>query len=171
MELPVGAAVPPNETLTAVLAAAFAGSAPSTWTEGARAALGVCVALPFGFLGRWADVQIRRWNRRLLERARRGVAKGRGPAAPHLLGAAVFFAVGCGSTALAAWAGTGVLSALAKEASPHATAALELTAYALPLLGAAAVLSALRGWRFKGLFTAGAAGALALGRIVSWTGP
>lgn len=162
MDLPVGAALPPNETLAALLAAPFAASAPPGWSPEARAALGVLASLPFGYLGRWVDGAIRRWNGNLLAWARGAAARGGSLAVPHLAGAMAFFAAGVASVALGAWLGCLVLALLVPVYPGGAGRAFGLVGAGLSVVGVAVVLSALRSSKAKGLFTAGFAGALLL---------
>jgi PTS system mannose-specific IIC component/fructoselysine and glucoselysine-specific PTS system IIC component len=166
MDLPIGAAVPPDEALGGVLSAVFAVAAPAAWSFEARAALGVLLALPFGWLGRMLDVVIRRWNGRLLERARFAVAQGRpdGLGRAHLLGGVRFFAAGVAATAAGAVMGSGLVGELTRRLPAGVATALELTEATLPFLGAAAVLAALRGFRHTALFGAGLLGSLGAGR-------
>jgi mannose/fructose/N-acetylgalactosamine-specific phosphotransferase system component IIC len=159
MELPVGASVPPDDTVASVLSVAFAFASPADWSPQARSALGVLVALPFGVLGRWVDVAVRRRNGRLLSLAREG-GKGRSLGRLHLLGA-VHFTVG-------AWlliSGAALLGALAiRWTAPQlpavCEAGFELSASLVPLVGVASVWAALRGRRYAGLVGAGFLAAL-----------
>lgn len=167
MDLPVGASVPPDEVLAGVLAAAFAVAAPATWSLEARAALGVMLALPFGYLGRLVDSGVRRWNGGLLEAARERLAAGRSPGltGAQALGAARFFLAGAGATALGGAAGLWAVGAVARHLPPGLTAALELTEAVLPVLGCGAVLAGLRSRRAAALFGGGALAGLLLGQI------
>ena len=173
MDLPVGASVPPDESLAGVVAAALAAAAPPAWGMGARAAAGVLLALPVGCLGRRLDVAVRRANGRLLTLARERLDAGaRSPlSGPHLRGGVRFFAAGVGAAAVGAGVGSWALGAAAPSLPQGAVAALELAGGALPLLGAGAVLAALPGARSQALF-AGAVGlgSLFRGNPVRWFG-
>ena len=164
-DLPVGSAVPPDETVSGVLAAVFAAASAEAWTIEARAAAGVLAAVPVGLLGRRLDVAVRQWNGGLLEGASRALTEGRSAnlARRHWLGASRFFAAGFLATLLGATAGSWVIGFLSSRLPPGAGTALELVEAVLPALGAGAVLGGLGLRRHGALFGAG----LAAG--VAWT--
>lgn len=166
MDLPVGASVPPDETVSGVLAGVFAVAAPEAWSPEARAAAGVLLAVPAGFAGRWLDVAVRRWNGGLFLGVARTQEEG-GPIAlgrAHWLGALRFFGAGAGATAAGAAAGSWALATWAGGLPPTVPSALELVGSLLPVLGAAAVLAGLGLRRHGGVFAAGLAAGSVLGR-------
>jgi mannose/fructose/N-acetylgalactosamine-specific phosphotransferase system component IIC len=163
MDLPVGAAIPPNDTLAALLAAAFASMTPASWPAGARAGLGVLLALPWGYAGRALDQAVRRWNRKLLARARGAAALGRGPGRPHLAGAVAFFAAGVSATGLGALFGHTLLVPLGPRIPGGMLGVFEMVALGMPVVGVASMLTALRGRGHRWLFGAGFFGGLLLG--------
>lgn len=160
MELPVGASVPPEESLAAVLAAAYASVTPPDWDPAARAAAGVLAALPFGYAGRWLDVRVRSANASLLRRAREPGGERR-VGRLHLAGAARFFAAGIAAAAAGLLLGAPAVRAGSALLPPSAEAALRWSGTLLPLLGAAAVLASLPGRRCQALFGAGVLAGLA----------
>lgn len=162
MELPVGAALPPDETLAALLAVPFALSAPSAWAPQARASLGILAAVPFAYLGRVLDRRVRRWNGTLLARARNAAAEGGSLSVLHVAGGAAFFLAGAVSTVAGAWVGSTVLHVAVPAFPPGVGGALALTGAGIALAGVAAVLSALRVKGAGALFSAGFVGGLAL---------
>ncbi len=161
LDLPVGASIPQDEALAGILAAVLAAAAPAGWSLYARAGAGVVLAVPFGVLGRWVDLRVRRGNEALAERALQDpAALGR----CHWTGVARFFGAGAANvlagTAAAAWVARPALAA----APPWVPAAAELTEALLPLVGAAAVLGATRPWSSWGLFAGGLAAGAGFGR-------
>lgn len=171
MDLPMGSAVPPDESAAGVLAAAFAVAAPAAWSDEARAALGVLGAIPCGVAGRHLDLAVRRWNGALVVRARAALAEGRDPALgrAQLLGVARFFSAGAAVCGLGAALGSWVVGAAAPLLPPWSVSALELTEAVLPAAGAAAVLAGLGGWRHGALFGVGlGAGVWGLGGGAGW---
>ena len=167
MDLPVGAWVPPDDTLAALLAVAFAAAAPSPWSPSARAALGVLLAVPFGVLGRQLDVFVRCRNARLLVRAREGaseVSLGK----LHLTGAVCFSVGAAAAASLGSLGGCALVRRLAPQLSDAVAVGLEWSAGMLALVGVAAVLAALRGGRnalWFGMGLVGGLGASGLGYL------
>lgn len=166
MDLPVGASVPPDESLSGVLAGVFAAAAPDAWAPEARAACGVLLAVPAGWAGRWADLGIRRWNAGLLSCVLEELGRGLNPplARAHWKGALRFFAAGACLTAAGAAGGVWVLGSWAPGLPPQAEASLELVALLLPVLGGGAVLAGMGLRRHAPPFAAGLVGALGLER-------
>lgn len=171
MDLPVGGSIPPEEGLAAVLAAAYASLTPGAWGLPARAAFGVLVALPFGYLGRRVDVAVRMANGGLLVRAREGGDRVR-LSRLHLTGAARFFGAGVAATGVGLVVGAPAVGLVAGAVSPKVAAALEWTGALLPVVGAGAVLAALPGRVNRVLFGAGVLGGLAFHGLpgFSWRG-
>lgn len=175
MELPVGASVPPDDTLAGVLAACFAAATPPLWSVEARSALGVLAAVPFGVLGRHLDLAVRRQNARLLHRARLDSGK-TSLGYLHLRGALHFAAAGAVVAGAGALVGGAAVARCAALLPEGATAGLELTGAILPFVGLAAALTVLRGTRHAWAFGAGIVGGLGLeslagflsGGKVSW---
>jgi mannose/fructose/N-acetylgalactosamine-specific phosphotransferase system component IIC len=157
MDLPVGSVVPPDETLSGILAAVFAAAATDAWSPEARAAAGVLLAVPAGILGRHVDVAVRRWNGGLLDRCTQALSEGRVPplARCQWLGGTRFFAAGFLVTVVGAVAGGWVVGALSRSLPVSVSAALELVEAALPVLGAGAVLAGIGVRRHGLLFAAG----------------
>jgi PTS system mannose-specific IIC component len=164
MELPVGASLPPDEGLAGVLAAVFALSAPGSWPAEARAGLGVLLALPFGYGGRFVERAVRRWNGRLLLSARERVSAGHAPGGLHLLGGCAFFFSGAFAVVAGSLAGSWALAYVCPLLPEATVRTFAGTAAVLPLLGVAAVFVAFRSHRQRGLFAAGLVGAALLGR-------
>jgi len=166
MDLPVGSSVPPDETVSGVLAAVFAAAATEAWSPEARAATGVLLAVPAGILGRHLDVAVRRWNGGLIEAALQALDEGRPPglAKSQCLGAARFFAAGFLATSVGAAVGGWAVGAYSSRLPTQVGAAMELVEAVLPLLGAGAVLAGLGLRRHGILFGAGAAAGF------GWTG-
>jgi mannose/fructose/N-acetylgalactosamine-specific phosphotransferase system component IIC len=157
MELPVGASVPPDDTLASVLAVSFSIAAPPDWSIHARSALGILAAVPFGMVGRSLDLAVRRANGKLLVRARLEEANlGR----LHFRGALCFAGAGGVTAGGGALLGGKVIRWLAPLLPSGGEAGFELAAALLPLVGVAAVLAALRGRRHAVLFGAGFLGGL-----------
>lgn len=98
MRLPVGGSIPPDDSLSALCACLFAAALKSSGVAKGleSAALGALFSLPFGYLGRSADIAVRRFNGEICARARRKLSSGElvaiGPY--HLAGLAMFFATG-----------------------------------------------------------------------------
>ncbi|RMG90278.1 MAG: hypothetical protein D6708_08695 [Candidatus Dadabacteria bacterium] len=154
-DLPVGAAVPPDEAAAGIAAAAGACAFPEGAGPWAAGGYGVLLGLAAGLLAGRVDQGVRRWNDGLAERARERLAAGQ-PA--HLgrlvaLGALRFGAAGAlaavGLGAAAAW-GAGRVPVPAHRG-------LELVGLTLPVLGAAACLGRLPAGRGTGWFLVGAA--------------
>lgn len=162
MELPVGGWVPPDESVSGVLAGVFAAAAPEIWGPEARAACGVLLAVPAGLACRWLDVGVRHWNGRLLARVHRDLGAGRLPglARAQWAGALRFLAAGAGATAVGAAAGTWLLTTWATRLPPQAGSVLALLQALLPVLGVGAVLAGLGVRRHGVAFVAGWAGGL-----------
>ena len=158
-EVPVGAAVPPDEALIGVLGAVFAWAAPAVWDVPARAAAGVLLALPCGYLGRLLDVGVRRWNAGLGVRVRDRVGRGEpaGLGVAQLLGAARFFAAGALAAVVGVVFGTTLLGQIEPLLPVETEQALALVAVLLPTLGAAAMLGRWGGGRQAFRFVVGAA--------------
>jgi len=159
MELPVGSSVPPDETLSGVLAAVFAVAATEAWSPEARAAAGVLLAVPGGILGRYVDVAVRRWNGGLLDEASRALEEGRplNLARRQWLGALRFFGAGFFVTLVGAAVGGWAVGTFSRRLPSEVGAALELVEAVLPLLGAGAVLAGLGLRRHGPLFGLGLA--------------
>lgn len=160
MELPVGASVPPEESLVAVLAAAYASLAPPEWDLNARAAAGALAALPLGSVGRWVDMAVRRGNAGLLAQAREPGGDRR-VGRLHLTGAVRFFAAGVLAAGVGLLAGGPAVRAVLEALPEGAEATLGAVGSLLPLVGAAVVLAALPGRRAAALFAVGVAAWLA----------
>jgi PTS system mannose-specific IIC component len=174
MDLPVGAALPPDEGLAGLLASAFAVSAPEGWPLEARAGLGVLVAVPFGYVGRLLEGAVRRWNSTLLRAARERVSSGRPLGASHWAGGLAFFVAGSLAAAAGGWLGCSAVRAASGSLPAPVVEALGWTAVFLPVVGAASVLSALRSARQRWLFCAGVIGSALLARVgggaLAWRG-
>ncbi|TAL16039.1 hypothetical protein EPN96_10500 [bacterium] len=109
MRLPIGGAVPPDDalaTLAAVAAAATLAPHPGIGIPQASS-IGVLFGLPFGYLGRWADLKIRNQNGVSYLRVRKALAEGRMIRLfrPHFDCAARFFFAGSALTLAATLTG------------------------------------------------------------------
>jgi mannose/fructose/N-acetylgalactosamine-specific phosphotransferase system component IIC len=165
MELPVGGWIPPDESVSGVLAGVFAVAAPEAWGPEARTACGVLLAVPAGLACRWLDRVVRRWNGGLLGQVLRDLEAGRPPplARAQWTGVLRFLAAGAAATALGTAAGTWLLTTWAASLPPETASALSLVQTLLPPLGAGAVLAGLGLRRHGVVFAAGLAGGLGLG--------
>lgn len=170
MDLPVGASLPPDETLAGVLASAFAVSAPVSWPVGTRVALGLLLALPFGYAGRALEGWVRRWNRDLLATARERVEDGRSVLPPHLLGGLRFFVVGSVAAGGGSLLGARLVEEFSGRLPEFALEALSWTALALPVIGIAAVVAALPSLRQRTLFGAAFIAGVLLERLLCGLG-
>jgi PTS system mannose-specific IIC component len=159
---PVGGAIPPDETLTALAAVAAACAAPQGWKPEAAAALGVIVGLPYGYLGRALDLRVRKANGVLLLRVRAEVAVGNRGAVGRAqrLGALRFFGMGILGGAAAVLVAPPVAGLLVSAAPMPMQAGMEIFAVILPVIGAGALLSGIAGW--------GPRAALGLGALGGW---
>lgn len=169
MTLPVGGAVPPNETAAAIAAAA-AGVACAQGCPGvAGAALGVTLALPVGWFGAWLETMVRRRNGADLRQARRDVEAGRVPTLGWAMtaGAARFFAASAFAAGIGVWLVPMAAAALLRWVGPMAPAVFGLQAAFLVVVGIGSVLTGLPGWQSAAAFGLGAAGG-SLGKTV-WT--
>ncbi|GAB4251716.1 PTS sugar transporter subunit IIC [Deferrisoma sp.] len=165
-DLPVGAAVPPDEAAAGIAAAAGACAFPEEAGPWAAGGYGVLLGLLAGHLAGRVDEAVRRWNNGLAERARARLASGRPVHLGRLvaLGALRFGAVGmlaaAGLAGLAAWGGDRVPA--------PAYRGLELLGVTLPVLGAAACLGRLPAGRGIAWFSAGASVAAGGQRAGLW---
>ena len=167
MTLPVGGAVPPNETAAAITAAA-AGTACAAVCPGvAGAALGVTLALPVGWFGAWLETMVRRRNGADLRQARRDAEAGRVPSLGWAMasGAARFFAASAFAAAVGAWLAPMAAAMLLRWLGPMAPVVFGVQAALLVVAGAGAVLTGLPGWQSAAAFGLGAAGG-SLGKAV-----
>ncbi len=161
LDLPVGASIPQDEALAGLMAAVFAAAAPAGWSLYARAGVGVLLAVPFGALGRWVDLRVRRGNEALAERALRDPAA---LARCHWTGVGRFFGAGAANAAAGAAVATWVVRPVLAVAPPWVPVAAELVEALLPVVGAAAVLGATRPWSSWGLFAGGLVAGAGFGR-------
>lgn len=155
--LPVGGAVPPDDTLASLAAVLAASALPPGWHVGARAAAGVLVGLPYGLMGRRLDLLARARNERLLHEVRASLARGddRAPGRAQMRGALNFLAAGSVGAAIAALTAK-PLGALIFGALPSgAEGAMEIMAFLLPVVGAGTILASIAGRTPKVLFAAG----------------
>jgi len=162
--LPVGAAVPPDDTQVAiagtVLTLSMTGRLPLDGMP--LLLLSTLVAIPLGKIGQLADRTVRQRNGRLLERAEAALAAGDLGLAErcHLQGL-VHFAIGAllSFTVIVA-AGTLLLHVLAPLLAGPLEAAEGALRVALPLMGVAMILGTINVSRARTLFGASFATAL-----------
>lgn len=156
--LPVGAAVPPDDTQVAIGATVLA----LTMGGGQVAAglpltlLCIVVAMPLGKVGQFLDRGVRQWNGRLLKRAERAVAQGRlqEVARCHLRGIA-HFALSSLATFLVVVAGGSLLvERLAPVLLTPAADTAPWLRLAFPLVGIAGILCTINVSRARTLFAA-----------------
>ncbi len=153
-ELPVGAAVPPDEAGAGLAAAVVAASMPDAADLWARLGAGGMAGLAAGHVGGRIDVAVRRWNRDLAARARAALAAGKEPGLGRLVlvGGARFWAAGTASGL--ALVGAGLW--LAPRVPEPAFRGLGLLGMTLVVLAASVCLGRLATRRAKGWFLAGA---------------
>jgi len=153
-ELPVGAAVPPDEAGAGLAAAVVAASLPDAADLWARLGAGGMAGLAAGHVGGRVDVAVRRWNRDLVGRARAALAAGEEPGLGRLVlvGGVRFWAAG--TTLGLALAGVGLW--LGPRVPAPAFRGLGLLGVTLVVLGASVCLGRLASRRAKGCFLAGA---------------
>jgi len=162
--LPVGAAIPPDDTQVAIAGTVLTLSMAGRLSLGGMPLLllSTLVAIPLGKLGQLADRIVRQRNGRLLERAEAALKAGDLALAErcHLLGLA-HFALGAllSFTAIVA-AGTLVLHLLAPLLAGPLAAAEGALRVALPLVGVAMILGTINVSRTRTLFGASFATAL-----------
>ena len=169
-DLPVGTAVPPDESTAGVVGAAVAAALAGAWGLAASVGAGVTAGCAAGIFGGRADVWVRRWNDGLVPRAREALANGRldGVGRFHWLGVLRFFGVGVAVSLAGVAAGRSGAWVLA-DMGPGLRQGFELVGVTLPVVGAAACLGGLRSVRARPWFVAGFA-AVGFGpRLLLWT--
>jgi PTS system mannose-specific IIC component len=156
--LPVGAAIPPDDTQIAVGSTALAVSLASRVPLAGLPLLLLCVlvAMPLAKVGQLFDRRVRQRNGRLQAAAEAAVARGDLAAAErcHWLGVLHFALASLATFAVIAGAGTVAVRLLAPLLASSLTPASGWLALLLPLLGAAAILAAGDLRRTPGLFGA-----------------
>jgi PTS system mannose-specific IIC component len=168
--LPVGAAIPPDDTQVAVGATTLALSVgPMLGLHGMPfVILAVLVAIPLGKFGQIFDRLARHFNDRLAVSGERALADGstRGMERYHLLGLASFSLASLATALVIVLAGSFILY----EAAPFLIGAVRKTGlslqYSLILVGAASLLGTINVNRSISLFCAAFTGTL----LVLWLG-
>jgi len=156
--LPVGAAIPPDDTQVAIASTVLSLSMADRLPLDGLPLLLLCtlVAIPLGKVGQLADRLVRQRNGRLLERAQAALAVGdlRLAERCHLRGL-VHFAVGALLSFMAiVAAGSVVLHWLAPLLAGTLPTAAERLRVALPLVGVAMILGTINVSRVRTLFGA-----------------
>jgi mannose PTS system EIIC component len=146
--LAVGAYIPPNETLVAILATAasiIAGRGHGGSTPEIIAAA-VLFYIPVGLAGRTVDSRLAIFNNRLSRRAVNAAGRGdiRGIERLHLAGLVIYFAVTTAVLFTALAAGSVALTCLYPLFGEHVQAALLYVYCFLPVLGVAVAVSTVK---------------------------
>jgi len=156
--LPVGAAIPPDDTQVAIGSTVLAitmghltGFAGSAFTI-----LCILITLPLGKVGQLFDRWARHWNGRLLQRAQDAVAAGQFKKAEqsHLWGLGHFAAASLGTFVVIVAAGSLVLYHLAPLLIGPVRNAAPWLQVAFPVLGTSIILSSINVRRSMTLFGA-----------------
>jgi len=156
--LPVGAAIPPDDTQIAVTGTALA-IIMGHWIGFAGLPLillCLLVTLPLGKVGQLFDRLARKGNAMLLEKAENAVRGGRLSAVErwHLLGVVLFAAASLATYLVIMTAGTVVVLYLAPYLMPLVSEASPWIRLAFPLVGAAMIISTINVSRAVVLFCA-----------------
>lgn len=162
--LPVGAAIPPDDTQVAI------GSTVLAITMGSRLGLSgpafviLCtlVAMPLGKMGQLFERWARDWNGRLLQKAQDALAEGRFRAAEqaHLWGIGHFALASLATFATIVIVGSLLLSELGPILLRPTTDAAPWLRVAFPIMGTAIILSSINVRRSLTLFAASFTSAL-----------
>jgi PTS system mannose-specific IIC component len=156
--LPVGAAIPPDDTQVAIGATVMVATMSGNPGFHGLPFILLCtlVAMPLGKVGQFLDHGVRRWNSRILERAESALADGRlreverchlrGIAHFALSSLATFFIVVGGGSLFLSWAAPILLAP-----TSHSANWLKL---AFPLVGTAGILCSLNVTRAMTLYAA-----------------
>lgn len=162
--LPVGAAIPPDDTQVAVAATLLTITMGETLALSGLPLLLLCtlVAMPLGKLGQLAERLARNGNGRLLARAEAALEAGdlRAAERSHLRGLAHFALAALVSFAVIVLAGSLALRALAPLLADSVAAASGRLQLTFPLVGIAILLGSLNVSRARTLFGASFATAL-----------
>lgn len=161
--LPVGGAVPPDDTLAALASVAAATAFGREWPVEARAAAGVLIGIPYGLIGRRLDIAARKANGKLCEKVRAGLTGGdeKAPGKAQARGAANFFMAGLAGSLLAAVTAKPLAAYANMLTAGKGRVAMEIMALILPLVGAGTILGSISGRIPKALFAAGGLAAFA----------
>lgn len=143
--IPIGAYVPPNDTVSAILIAACAiesGRILGQLPQG-LIAMAVLIFVPFAYLGQQMDIRIIRGNEKSANEALKNVMDGIPPgiARKHLLAALKTWLLSAGLILIAIPIGIGVMTWGYPRLAPQITRGLELVYGLLPLIGTAVVLN------------------------------
>ena len=162
--LPVGAAIPPDDTQVAVAATLLTVSMGEALALSGLPLLLLCtlVAMPLGKVGQLAERLARNANGRLLARAQVALDTGNLAAAErsHLRGLAHFALASLGSFVVIVLLGTVALHALAPLLADPVTTAAGRLRLTFPLVGVAIILGSLNVSRARMLYGASFATAL-----------
>jgi PTS system mannose-specific IIC component len=164
--LPVGAAIPPDDTQVAVASTLLTITMGESLALSGLPLLLLCtlVAMPLGKIGQLAERLARNWNGRLLIAAETALEEGDLAAAErsHLWGLAHFALASLASFAVIVLAGTLTLYALAPLLAGPVDAAAGSLRLTFPLVGIAIILGSLNVKRARTLFGASFATVLLL---------
>jgi len=143
--IPIGAYVPPNDTVSAILIAACAiesGRILGQLPQG-LIAMALLIFVPFAYLGQQIDIWIIRGNEKSASEALKNVMDGVPPgiASKHLLAALKTWLLSAGLILIAMPIGIGVMTWGYPRLAPQITRGLELVYGLLPLIGTAVVLN------------------------------
>lgn len=162
--LPVGAAIPPDDTQVAVAATLLTITMGQTLALSGLPLLLLCtlVAMPLGKFGQLTERLARNGNRRLLARAEAAMRRGDLRAAEwsHLLGLVHFALASLGGFAIIVLSGSLALHALAPLLADSVAAASGRLQLTFPLVGIAIILGSLNVKRARTLYGASFATAL-----------
>lgn len=157
--LPVGAAIPPDDTQVTVGATALAigmGGELAGFPALASALLATLVAIPLGKVGQLFDRGARNWNEKLLQRSEEALAEKDWPAIErsHLSGLAHFALSSLATFVVIVGAGSIVLHYLAPLLLPLTAKGANWLRVVFPLVGVAAILATINVRRALTLFSA-----------------
>lgn len=162
--LPVGAAIPPDDTQVAVAATLLTITMGETLALSGLPLLLLCtlVAMPLGKIGQLAERLARNGNGRLLAKAKAAMEAGdlRAAEQSHLRGLAHFALASLASFAVIVLAGSLALHALAPLLADSVATAAGRLRLAFPLVGIAILLGSLNVSRARTLYSASFATAL-----------
>jgi PTS system mannose-specific IIC component len=162
--LPVGAAIPPDDTQVAIGSTVLAITMGSRLDLSGPAFIILCtlVAMPLGKMGQLFERWARDWNGRLLQKAQDALEEGRFRAAEqvHLWGVVHFALASLATFATIVVVGSLLLSELGPILLRPATDAAPWLRVAFPIMGTAIILSSINVRRSLTLFAASFTSAL-----------
>lgn len=173
VRLPVGASIPPDDTGAAIFGGAAAAVASSSIGLDAGSFTSILLfSVPCAELGKYADRFVRRKNGRVAHFVMESVERGDSQAVEHglLAGITLFVSTGVVLTVLFAALGVAVASLLLPHFGPASREQFSALLPALPLLGAASVLSCSRTERTAPVFYMTMTAVFAAAFLLRWPG-